>query len=232
MWLCRVMWSIYTYMFSFSGAHANRLHMEILTGQKRTTRVSKVLVPAAFCSLWWFLPWTTPPPLASWSASPAPFWPLHLHQLVLLWWLPLRRESLSPSLPPETWPGSLLTSHTLPGAPTHGFPTTGDYQIPSLSRGWFSGLQNQVCVSLLHIPTSLIHGHLKHTVSKTRIVFPPHTPPLLHPLAQWACPSPNMNRGVIWDFSLFLAPKLLNNYSVCPTEAVAWISSLKKYFHF
>lgn len=205
MWLCRVMWSIYTYMFSFSGAHANRLHMEILTGQKRTTRVSKVLVPAAFCSLWWFLPWATPPPLASWSASPAPFWPLHLHQLVLLWWLPLRRESFSPSL----WrlDLALCSPHTL----SLGLPLTASLPqwLPNtFSEPWliFRSSKSSMCLPAAHPHFSDPRAPQTHCVQNPYRLSPTYTPPFCIPLLGGPVLLPTWTVGLSETFLSALPP--------------------------
>ena len=184
--------------------------MEILIGQKRTMRVSKGADVLSLLFAVMVSPLDNPSPTALPDLhSLAPFWPLRQHKLVLLWRLLFLQSLLTDSLSLETWPGSLLTLHTLPGAPTHGFPTTDDYQIPPLSCDWFSGLQSQVCVFLLNISTSQVRRHLKHTTSKTHTVFPTNTHPLLHTLAQWSYPFPNGNPGVIRDFSLFLAPQTI-----------------------
>lgn len=125
------------------------------------------------------------------------FWSLSLHHLFSF--DGSSSSNYTEAVPfPADFTGSLLSSHTLAEAPTHGVPTPDDYQISSsLSEDCFSDLQNE------DLPADhlFFYGPWAPQTQnvQTHVIFP-HMCPLfcIHLLSRYIL-FPTWDLGVLWD---------------------------------
>lgn len=135
-------------------------------------------------------------------------WPLCLHKFIPLWWFLFLQLLLKYYLSLGTLCGSLLILHSHCGDPTHGIPATDGFQISFEPRLLFRSSKGSMCLPAEHlylydpwVPQTQNVQHPYHLSPQIRT-------PFRIPLLSGRIFFPTWDIGVIWNISLFLAPKL------------------------